>query len=33
MFSVDHASSMGPVVMEEERRGGWGGGGGNRLSV
>ena len=28
MFSVEHASSMGPAVMEEGRRGGGGGGGG-----
>ena len=30
MFSVEHASSMGPAVMEEE---GGAGGGGNRLPV
>ena len=28
MFSVEHASSMGPAVMEEGRGGGGGGGGG-----
>ena len=28
MFSVEHASSKGPAVMEEGRRGGGGGGGG-----
>ena len=28
MFSVEHASSMGPAEMEEGRRGGGGGGGG-----
>ena len=37
MFSVEHASSMGPAAMEEERREGGGGGGGgqgsNRLPV
>ena len=27
MFSVEHASSMGPAVMEEGRRRGGGGGG------
>ena len=27
MFSVEHASSMGPAVMEEGRGGGGGGGG------
>ena len=27
MFSVEHASSMGPAEMEEGRRGGGGGGG------
>ena len=30
MFSVEHASSMGPAVMEEE--GGAGGGGGEQAS-
>ena len=36
MFSVEHASSKGPAVMEEGRRRGGGGGGGgttNRLPV
>ena len=35
MFSVEHASSTGPAVMEEGRRrgGGGGGGGSNRLPV
>ena len=28
MFSVEHASSKGPAVMEEGRKGGGGGGGG-----
>ena len=28
MFSVEHASSMGPAMMEVGRRGGGGGGGG-----
>ena len=32
MFSVEHASSMGPAVMEEGREGG-GGGGGNKLPL
>ena len=32
MFSVEHASSKGPAVMEEGRKGG-GGGGGNRLPI
>ena len=30
MFSVEHASSMGPAAMEEERREGGGGGAGEQ---
>ena len=33
MFSVEHASFMGPAVVEEGRGGGGGGGGGSRLPV
>ena len=33
MFSVEHASSTGPAVMEEGRRRRGGGGGSNRLPV
>ena len=31
MFSVEHASSMGPAVMEEGKGGGRGGGGGSNM--